>query len=134
VSYAGARGLMQLMPDTANGLGVKDINDPRENIFGGVRYLRVLANLFNGDLDLTVAAYNAGEGAIMKYGGIPPYAETRDYVVKVTHYYRRYRTIADPVEASLWSNPAPQAPYVVNAASPAAQPVSQGAPIIVDAK
>jgi hypothetical protein len=134
VSYAGARGLMQLMPDTANGLGVKDINDPRENIFGGVRYLRVLANLFNGDLDLTVAAYNAGEGAIMKYGGIPPYAETRDYVVKVTHYYRRYRTMPDPVEASLWSNPSPQPQYVVNAASPAAQPVSQGAPIIVDAK
>ena len=69
VSYAGARGLMQLMPDTANGLGVKDINDPRENIFGGVRYLRVLANLFNGDLDLTVAAYNSGEGAVMKASG-----------------------------------------------------------------
>jgi hypothetical protein len=134
VSYAGARGLMQLMPDTANGLGVKDINDPRENIFGGVRYLRVLANLFNGDLDLTVAAYNAGEGAVMKYGGIPPYAETRDYVVKVTHYYRRYRTMPDPTEASLWSNPAPQPAYVVSTASPAAPPVSQGAPIIVDAK
>jgi len=134
VSYAGARGLMQLMPDTANGLGVKDINDPRENIFGGVRYLRVLANLFNGDLDLTVAAYNAGEGAVMQYGGIPPYAQTRDYVVKVTHYYRRYRTIPDPVEASLWSQPPPPAVVVVSPASPAAPPVSQGAPIIVDAK
>lgn len=132
VSYAGARGLMQLMPDTAHGLGVKDINDPRENIFGGVRYLRVLANLFNGDLDLTVAAYNAGEGAVMQHGGIPPYAQTRDYVVKVTHYYRRYRTIPDPIEASLWTNPAPPPPIVV--ASPAAPPVSQGAPIIVDAK
>jgi hypothetical protein len=99
-----------------------------------VRYLRVLANLFNGDLDLTVAAYNAGEGAVMQYGGIPPYAQTRDYVVKVTHYYRRYRTMPDAVEASLWSNPAPQAPYVVTTASPATPPVSQGAPIIVNAK
>lgn len=132
VSYAGARGLMQLMPDTAHGLGVKDINDPRENIFGGVRYLRVLANLFNGDLDLTIAAYNAGEGAVMQHRGIPPYAQTRDYVVKVTHYYRRYRTIPDPVEASLWSNPSPPPPVVF--ASPAAPPVSQGAPIIVDAR
>jgi hypothetical protein len=131
VSYAGARGLMQLMPDTANGLGVKDINDPRENIFGGVRYLRVLANMFNGDLDLTVAAYNAGEGAVMQYGGIPPYAQTRDYVVKVTHYYRRYRTIPDAVEASLWSNPTPPAPAIY--ASPAAPPALQGAPIIVNA-
>ena len=80
---------------------VKDINDPRENIFGGVRYLRVLANMFNGDLDLTVAGYNAGEGAVIQHGGIPPYAQTRDYVVKVTKFYRRYRTIADPLEASL---------------------------------
>ena len=135
VSYAGARGLMQLMPDTASGLGVKDINDPRENIFGGVRYLRVLANLFNGDLDLTVAAYNAGEGAVMQHRGIPPYAQTRDYVVKVTHYYRRYRTIPDPLEASLWSNPAPaRVPAPAAPASPAAPPVSQGAPIIVDAR
>lgn len=132
VSYAGARGLMQLMPDTANGLGVKDINDPRENIFGGVRYLRVLANLFNGDLDLTVAAYNAGEGAVMQHRGIPPYAQTREYVVKVTHYYRRYRAIPDPIEASLWTNPAPPPP--TTPASPAAPPISQGPAIIVDAK
>jgi soluble lytic murein transglycosylase-like protein len=101
VSSAGARGLMQLMPDTADRLQVKDINDPRENIFGGVRYLRILANTFNGDLELTVAAYNAGEESVMKYGGIPPYAETRNYVVKVTKFYRRYRMIADPAEASL---------------------------------
>lgn len=100
-SYAGARGLMQLMPETAERLGVKDINDPRENIFGGVRYLRVLANMFNGDLDFTVAAYNAGENAVIQHGGIPPYAQTRDYVVKVNKFYRRYRTIPDPVDASL---------------------------------
>jgi soluble lytic murein transglycosylase-like protein len=113
VSSAGARGLMQLMPETAERLGVKDINDPRENIFGGVRYLRVLANMFNGDLDFTIAAYNAGENAVVQHGGIPPYAQTRDYVVKVTKFYRRYRTIPDLVEASL--APAEPAPIVVNA-------------------
>lgn len=101
VSYAGARGLMQLMPETAERLGVKDINDPRENIFGGVRYLRLLANMFNGDLDFTIAAYNAGEGAVIQHGGVPPYAQTRDYVVKVTKFYRRYRSIVDVVEASV---------------------------------
>lgn len=101
VSYAGARGLMQLMPETAERLGVRDIHDPRENIFGGVRYLRVLANMFNGNLELTVAAYNAGEHAVIQHGGIPPYAQTRDYVVQVTRFYRRYRATQDPVEASI---------------------------------
>src|SRR5437879_2386474 len=84
VSVAGARGLMQLMPDTADRMQVKDIDDPRENIFGGVRLLRILANEFNGDLELTVAAYNAGDGAVMRFGGIPPFTQTRDYVVSVT--------------------------------------------------
>jgi soluble lytic murein transglycosylase-like protein len=116
VSTAGARGLMQLMPETAERLGVKDIHDPRENVFGGVRYLRVLANLFNGDLALTVAAYNAGEGAVISHRGVPPYAQTRDYVVKVTHYYRRYRMISDVVEASLAAPiETPAQPIVVNA-------------------
>lgn len=117
VSYAGARGLMQLMPETAERLGVKDIHDPRENIFGGVRYLRLLANMFNGDLDFTVAAYNAGENAVIQHNGIPPYAQTRDYVVKVTKFYRRYRTIADVVEASLASPEplVPVRPIIVNA-------------------
>ncbi len=101
ISVTGARGLMQLMPDTADRLQVRDINDPRENIFGGVRFLRILANDFNGDLELTIAAYNAGEDAVIRFGGIPPYGETRDYVVKVTSFYRRYRTMPDVVEASL---------------------------------
>ncbi|HRG95524.1 MAG TPA: lytic transglycosylase domain-containing protein [Polyangiaceae bacterium] len=101
VSYAGARGLMQLMPQTAERLQVRDINDPRENIFGGVRFLRILANAFNGDLALTVAGYNAGEEAVMRYQGIPPYQQTRDYVVKVSKYYRRYRTTPDVVDASI---------------------------------
>jgi soluble lytic murein transglycosylase-like protein len=118
VSYAGARGLMQLMPETAARMQVKDINDPRENIFGGVRYLRVLANMFNGDLELSVAGYNAGEGAVVQYGGIPPYAQTRDYVVKVTKFYRRYRTILDPLEASL----APPEPPPLMFAAPAGAP------------
>ena len=100
ISVSGARGLMQLMPDTASRLEVRDIDDPRENIFGGVRFLRILANDFNGDLELTIAAYNAGGEAVMRFGGIPPYLQTRNYVVKVTQYYHRYRTIIDPVEAS----------------------------------
>lgn len=91
VSYAGARGLMQLMPDTARGLDVRDIDDPRENIFGGVRFLRILANAFGGDLVLTVAGYNAGQDAVMRHGGVPPYAQTRDYVTKVLGHYRRYQ-------------------------------------------
>jgi soluble lytic murein transglycosylase-like protein len=100
VSRSGARGLMQLMPSTAEILQVRDIHDPRENIFGGTRFLRILANSFNGDLALTIAGYNAGEDAVVRAGGIPNIPETQDYVVKVTHFYRRYRTISEPVEAS----------------------------------
>lgn len=91
VSPANARGLMQMIPETAERMLVSDVFDPRQNIFGGVRYLRVLANTFNGDLSLTIAAYNAGEGAVMRYGGIPPYPETQDYVVRVIGYYQQYR-------------------------------------------
>jgi soluble lytic murein transglycosylase-like protein len=91
VSPANARGLMQLIPETAERMLVSDAFDPRQNIFGGVRYLRVLANLFNGDIQLTIAAYNAGEGAVMRYGGVPPFQETQDYVVKVLSNYRSYR-------------------------------------------
>jgi soluble lytic murein transglycosylase-like protein len=101
VSVSGARGLMQLMPDTAVLMQVRDIDDPRENIYGGVRLLRVLANEFNGDLELTIAAYNAGDGSVIRFGGVPPFAQTRDYVVNVTKFYRRYRSITDVVEASL---------------------------------
>jgi soluble lytic murein transglycosylase-like protein len=100
VSRSGAMGLMQLMPETAARMQVRDPFDPRENIFGGTRYLRILANLFNGDLDLTIAAYNAGEGAVTRAGGIPEYAETQDYVVRVRTYYAAYRSQTDRVEAS----------------------------------
>jgi soluble lytic murein transglycosylase-like protein len=100
ISRVGAQGLMQLMPETAQRMQVRDIMDPRENILGGVRYLRVLANLFNGNLQLTLAGYNAGENAVVKHGGIPPFDETQDYVVKVLAYYRRYRETRDVVVAS----------------------------------
>lgn len=100
VSPVGATGLMQLMPETAMRMQVRDIQDPRENIFGGVRFLRVLANAFNGDLALTIAGYNAGQGAVEKYGGIPPYAETQGYVTRVLAFYGRYRSTNDVVLAS----------------------------------
>lgn len=91
VSRAGAMGLMQLMPKTARSMGVSDPFDARQNILGGARYLRILANRFKGDLVLTVAAYNAGEGAVQKYEGIPPYKETQRYVRRVLKHYYAYR-------------------------------------------
>jgi len=101
VSRVGAQGLMQLMPETAQRMQVRDVMDPRENVLGGVRYLRVLANMFNGDLQLTLAGYNAGENAVVRHGGIPPFDETEDYVARVLGYYRRYRETRDPVAASV---------------------------------
>ena len=83
VSSVGARGLMQLMPATARRFGVSDSFDARQNIFGGVRYLRVLLDMFGGDTVLASAAYNAGEGAVRRYAGVPPYPETRGYVRKI---------------------------------------------------
>lgn len=91
VSPANAQGLMQLIPATAERMMVSDIFDPRQNILGGSRYLRILANTFNGSIQLTLAGYNAGEGAVARHGGIPPYAETQAYVVKVLEHYHRYR-------------------------------------------
>lgn len=92
LSHAGASGLMQLMPATAREMYVKDIFDVKENIEGGVRYLRVLANEFDGDMVKMVAAYNAGPEAVRKYGGnIPPYAETQAYVRKVISLYFQYK-------------------------------------------
>ena len=93
VSRTGARGLMQLMPDTAKRYGVLHIHDPMENITGGVRYLRDLLTLFNGNMELAVAAYNAGENAVIRAGNrIPPYAETAQYVPKVIGFYRKFQS------------------------------------------
>jgi len=97
VSPKGARGLMQLMPGTAMRFGVTNIFDPRQNIEGGARYLRFLTDRFNGELSLVLAGYNAGEGAVEKYGWrVPPYAETQEYVRRIS---RRYSVIQDPSSA-----------------------------------
>jgi len=90
VSVKGARGLMQLMPMTAYELGVVNSFDPEANIEGGVRYLRYLLDYFNWDIDLALAAYNAGIMSVTNYSGIPPYPETMRYVDKVKRFYRRY--------------------------------------------
>jgi hypothetical protein len=96
-SHAGAVGLMQLMPETAKRYGVTDRLDPAQNIRGGARYLRDLKAMFNNQLHLVLAAYNAGEEAVMKYGmRIPPYRETVDYVPKVMSHYKKYRAVAPP--------------------------------------
>ncbi len=93
ISNKGARGLMQLMPETARTMGVRDIHDPEENIEGGIRKLSLLLNMFDRDVNLAVAAYNAGEQAVLKYRDVPPYTETRNYVKKVLHYYNLYKGV-----------------------------------------
>ncbi len=98
-SHAGALGLMQLMPATAERFGVTDPFDPRQNISGGVKYLRWLHDYFKGDLEKVVAAYNAGEGAVTKHKGIPPFRETRAYVPKVIGLYRAKAVQPDPKAA-----------------------------------
>lgn len=95
VSRAGAQGLMQLMPATARGMGVTEVFDPRQNIFGGTRFLRILANSFAGDLVLTISGYHAGPQAVRRYGGIPPYQTTQKYLRWVlAEYYREQRLLA----------------------------------------
>lgn len=97
-SNKGASGLMQLMPATARRLGVTNIYDPKQNIEGGVKYMRMLLNMFGQDVNLALAGYNAGEGAVMKYGNnIPPYNETREYVRRIS---ARYSSISNPQIAS----------------------------------
>jgi soluble lytic murein transglycosylase-like protein len=92
VSKKGAGGLMQLMPETAQRYGVTDRFDPVQNLHGGARYLTDLLKMFNGDIRLTLAAYNAGENNVIKYGNqIPPFQETRSYVPKVMELYRKYQ-------------------------------------------
>jgi len=90
-SKVGAQGLMQLMPETAAGLGVTNSYDPAQNVMGGTKYIKGLLDRFNGDVKLAVAAYNAGPNAVEKYGGVPPYAETQNYVQNVLASYQKYR-------------------------------------------
>lgn len=97
VSHKGARGLMQLMPATAARFGVSNIFDPRQNIEGGARYMKFLLNFFDGSVDLALAGYNAGEGAVLKYRRrVPPYNETQEYVRRIT---QRYALMRDPQTA-----------------------------------
>jgi soluble lytic murein transglycosylase-like protein len=91
VSCAGAMGLMQLMPGTQKQVGVDDVWDARQSVFGGAAYLRMMANAFSGDLSKTIAGYHAGPGAVQKFGGVPPYETTRMYVKMVRGEYERQR-------------------------------------------
>jgi hypothetical protein len=110
ISSKGALGLMQLIPATARRFGVGDAFNPVENIQGGAKYLRYLLDLYNGNYPLALAAYNAGEGAVARYGGVPPFAETQNYVILV----RRQLELASKAAAKTAAAPAP--PKAVEAA------------------
>jgi hypothetical protein len=126
VSSKGAKGLMQLMPGTARRMGVFDVFDPRQNIMGGARYLRFLLDLFGGDVPLALAAYNAGENAVRRHGGIPPYKETRGYVKKVQSL------LSDAGHSQLVSFPAARsrATWFARAQSPSRPAVSPARPAV----
>jgi hypothetical protein len=120
-SSKGAQGLMQLMPDTARRFGVSNAYDPRQNIFGGVRYLRWLLDLFRGDVALAAAGYNAGENAVLRYNGVPPYKETRGYVDKVQSLLGMTPT---PLVTAAQATAAFFTPSPGGALGPAARPAS----------
>jgi transglycosylase-like protein with SLT domain len=106
VSTKGARGVMQLMPDVIGDYAVKDPFSPKQSIMAGARHLKALEELYGGDLVLAAAAYNAGIGAVAQYGGVPPYAETREYVGKVSALYARYRKAMGLAPRSVQLQPA----------------------------
>jgi soluble lytic murein transglycosylase-like protein len=117
ISPKGARGLMQLMPGTAARFGVRNIFDPAQNIEGGARYVRFLLDYFGGDVRLALAGYNAGEGAVAKYQGIPPYRETQEYVRLIG---QRYALMRNPQTARTAPAVTPmQAAAIENATAPA---------------
>ena len=99
VSKKGARGLMQLMPGTAESLGVENIFDPRENIDAGVRYLKLMITRFDGNTELALAAYNAGSRKVRMHRGVPPFQATRDYIAKVFQYYEHFKDNAEREKA-----------------------------------
>ena len=131
VSRKNARGLMQLLPETAAQLGVKNIDDPAENIDGGTRYLRDLLQKYNNDLALALAAYNAGPDKVQLYGRVPPYAETISYVRRVKRGYDKSKsassakTTAPPVTAGPTLPIAPPAPIAATSPPRTDQPQSQ---------
>ncbi len=99
ISPVGAQGLMQLMPNTAAALNVTDPFDPRQNIFGGTKLLRILIDRYDGDINLILAAYNSGEGNVAKYNGIP-FPQTRDYVASVYRWYKQFSASGADAQAS----------------------------------
>jgi soluble lytic murein transglycosylase-like protein len=106
LSHAGAQGLMQLMPATARRFGCDHANDPAENVEAGTKYLSWLLKRFNGDITLALAGYNAGEGAVDKYNGVPPYNETQNYVRRITaRYGKTYHPVLSPEQARLAFQP-----------------------------
>lgn len=108
LSHAGAQGLMQLMPATAKRFGCDDVNDPESNIKAGTKYLKWLLKRFEGDVSLALAGYNAGEGAVDKYNGIPPYKETQNYVAKITaNYGKLFHPVLAPEDAKVAFHLAP---------------------------
>ncbi len=123
VSPRSARGLMQLMPDTATRFGVENPFDPAQNLRGGIRYLQWLLRRFDGDVALTLAAYNAGEGAVQRHKGVPPYAETQAYIEKIRRYYPRDRHPVPHTAADVRVRTAKAAaPAVPNGSQMAASP------------
>lgn len=122
VSNKGAQGLMQLMPDTAQRYGAQDLFDPVQNVRAGVLYLKDLQKMFKNNTRLVLAAYNAGENAVLRYKGIPPYDETQDYVRKVMKMHRAYVTEQGPV-TQVANASAPAARKLVPAQAPAVAPL-----------
>jgi len=123
ISSKGARGLMQLIPETGRRFGVQDFFDPRQNIEGGVRYIKYLLNMFEGNVDLSLAAYNAGENLVARLGRIPPYAETKNYVRKIRVLYAKPYSHVDPSLEAVTAQTTP----VVSANASASGPTSGAA-------